>query len=286
MSTARKVRRLKNVPDTESAVGQLACALRRSRAARGFTQAQAANAIGKSTSTIQRAEAGTAVPKKSVVDGYIVKLGLDAEDAEQLYEKATRAPGRQRRSLTQAPHPRMVSTRDELGRALARIWEENNRPSMQQLQDRVQAVREADETRKRFAFLSRSAAYRISHRQQLPSGVEQLRAYLYACKVKERQFPMWIQAYQRVKAKEKEELEAKKTADSKERRIWGRWIGRHRATGIMLNAGLSPTEPFPGSVTAPWTAQCMTCDMISRFRLSAVMQGRGCRTCANPPPSS
>ncbi|MEU6482010.1 helix-turn-helix transcriptional regulator [Streptomyces sp. NPDC047017] len=284
MSTVRKVRRLKKVPDTDNAVGQLACALRRSRAVLGLTQAQAADVIGKSTSTVQRAEAGAVAPKKSLVDGYVDKLGLAPEEAKRLYEKATRAPGRQRRSLTQAPHPRMVSTRDELGRALARVWEENNRPSMQQLQDRVQAAREADEKRKRYAFLSRSAAYRISHRQQLPSGVEQLRAYLYACRVKERQFPIWIQAYQRVKAKEKEESAAKKTAGSEERRIWRRWIGRRRATSIMLNAGLHPAEPFPRSGTAPWTAQCMRCGLIGRFRLSSVMQGRGCPKCTTLSP--
>ncbi|CAK7288433.1 helix-turn-helix domain-containing protein [Streptomyces misionensis] len=284
MTTVRKVRRLKKVPDADSAVGQLADALRRSRAALGLTQAQAADAIGKSTSTVQRAEAGTVAPKKSVVDGYVARLGLDAEEAKQLYEKATRPPGRQRRSLTQAPHPRMVSTRDELGRALARVWEENNRPSMQKLEDRVQAAREADETRKPFAFLSRSVAYRISHRQQLPSSVEQLRAYLYACQVKESQFRIWIQAYHRVKAKEKEESEARKTADSQERRMWRGWRGKRRANGIMFNAGLFPVEPFPRSVTAPWTAQCVTCGLVSRFRLSAVKQGRGCPRCATPSP--
>ncbi|WP_325746766.1 helix-turn-helix transcriptional regulator [Streptomyces sp.] len=271
------------MPDTENAVGQLACALRRSRAALGLTQSQAADAIGKPTSTIQRAESGAAAPKKSVVDGYVAKLGLNSEDAKQLFEKATRPLGRQRRSLTQAPHPRMVSTRDELGRALARIWEGNNRPSMQKLEDRVQAARK-DETRKPFVFLSRSAAYRISHRQQLPSGVEQLRAYLYACKVKERQFPIWIQGYHRVKAKEKEESAAKKTADSEERGRWRGWRGRRQAVSIMANAGLIPAEHFPRSVTAPWTAQCMTCGLISRFRLLDVGQGRECPRCATPSP--
>ncbi|MFJ3594746.1 helix-turn-helix domain-containing protein [Streptomyces sp. NPDC090231] len=284
MTTVWKVRRLKKVPDTDNAVGQLAVALRRSRATLGLTQAQAADAIGMSASTIQRAEAGTVAPKKPVVDGYVDRLGLDSEEAERLYEKATRPPGRQRRSLTQAPHPRMVSTRDEFGRALARVWEENNRPSMQKLEDRVQVVRSADETRKPFAFLSRSAAYRISHRQQVPSGVEQLRSYLYACKVKERQFPIWIQAYHRVKAKEKEESAAKKTADSEERGRWRGWRGRRQAVSIMANAGLIPAEPFPHSVTAPWAAQCMSCGLIGRFRLLDVGQGRGCPRCATPAP--
>ncbi|MFF9278916.1 hypothetical protein [Streptomyces griseosporeus] len=48
--------------------------------------------------------------------------------------------------------------------------------------------------------MSRSAAYRISHRQHLPSNVEQLRSYLFACQVKEGKFHIWIKAYYRAKA--------------------------------------------------------------------------------------
>ncbi|WEH44012.1 helix-turn-helix transcriptional regulator [Streptomyces sp. AM 2-1-1] len=269
------------MPDTDNAVGQLACALRRTRAALGITQGQAADIIGTSASTIQRAEAGLAAPQKSVVDGYVAQLGLNAKGATRLFEQATRPFGRQRRSLTQAPHPGMVSTRDELGRALARVWEEGNRSSMQDLEDRVQAARR-DEARKPFVFLSRSAAYRISHRQQLPSGVEQLRAYLYACRIKERQFPVWIQAYHRVKTKDKEEN--KKTSDTEKHGWWRGYRAQSLADTIMLNAGLHPIEPFPRSATAPWTARCAACDQVGRFRLSAVRAGRGCRWCTTAPP--
>ncbi|MFJ3513193.1 helix-turn-helix domain-containing protein [Streptomyces luteogriseus] len=272
------------MPDGDSAVGRLAGALRRSRAALGLTQAQAADAIEVSTSTVQRAEAGAAAPNRCVVDGYVAKLGLDPEEAERLYEKATRSPGRRRRSLTQAPDPRMVSTSDELGRALARAWEEDNRPSMQAMEDRVSAARDADETRKPFTFLSRSAAYRISHRQQLPSSVEQLRSYLYACRIKERRFHVWIKAYHRVKAKEQEEAMARKTAEGEERGKWRAWESRRWATDTMLGAGLRPAEPFPRSSTAPWAAQCVTCGLVGRFRLSAVRKGRGCPSCTSSPP--
>ncbi|MDI3101836.1 helix-turn-helix transcriptional regulator [Streptomyces sp. AN-3] len=283
MSTVQKVRRLKEVPDGDSAVGQLACALRRTRAALGLTQAQAGDAIEMSTSTVQRAEAGDVAPRKCVVDGYVTKLGLDSEEAERLYREATRPPGRQRRPLTQAPSPPMVSTPDELGRALARAWEEDNRPSMQTMEDRVAAVRDADESQKRYPFLSRSAAYRISHRQQLPSSVDQLQSYLYACRVKERRFPVWIKAYHRVKEREKEEATAKKAAAREERSRWRKWGSSSSATLIMLRAGLQPSEPFPRSDTAPWTAQCVSCGLISRFRLSAVRQGHACPRCATPP---
>jgi transcriptional regulator with XRE-family HTH domain len=282
MTSDRKVRRLREVPDTDSAVGRLACALRRSRAVLGLTQAQAASTIATSTSTVQRAEAGAGVPKKCVVDGYVAKLGLDPEEAERLFEEATRSPGRTRRTLTQAPDPRMVSTAEELSRALARAWEENNCPSMQTMEDRVGALREADGARKRLAFLSRSAAYRISHRRQLPSGVEQLRSYLYACQVEERRFQTWFKAYHRVRAKEREEAMAKKAVEDEEQQKWRSWDSQRRATEIMLAAGLRPAEPFPRSVTAPWTAHCVICGLVGRFRLSSVGQGRGCPACRPP----
>ncbi|GAA2500420.1 hypothetical protein GCM10010406_41150 [Streptomyces thermolineatus] len=274
----RKVRRLKEAPDTS--VGQLACALRRSRGALGLTQAQAADAIERSTSTIQRAEAGKTVPKRYVVDSYVAKLGLDPQEADRLYSQATRPAGRQRRCLTQAPHPRMVSTVDELGNALTRVWEEDDRPSMKIMEDRVTVVRVDEQKREKYAFLSRSAAYRIVRRRQLPSDVRQLRSYLYACQVQERRFRIWIEAYHRVKAKEREEAVAKKAAEAEERRKWLGQASRKSAVDIMLKAGFIPVETFPGSFTAPWTARCRNCGLVSRFRLSYVRQGLGCRMCA------
>ncbi|MGV4987839.1 helix-turn-helix domain-containing protein [Streptomyces sp. NRAIS4] len=68
------------MPDPDSTVGQLACALRRSRAALGFTQAQAAEAIDKSISTVQRAEAG-AVRGVALL---FVQAVVDAETGEQI----------------------------------------------------------------------------------------------------------------------------------------------------------------------------------------------------------
>ncbi|MFB6513092.1 helix-turn-helix domain-containing protein [Streptomyces virginiae] len=282
--TDRKVRRLKEAPDTS--VGQLACALRRSRGALGLTQAQAADAIEMSMSTIQRAEAGNTVPKRHVVDGYVAKLGLGPEEADRLFAKATRPAGQQRRSLTQAPHPRMVSTADDLGNALSRVWEEDDQPSVKIMEGRVTAVRVDEKKRAHYAFLSRSAANRIVRRRQLPSDVRQLRSYLYACQVQERRFRVWIEAYHRVKAKEREAAMAKKTAEAEERRKWLGWASRKGAVDIMLEAGFIPAEPFPGSSTAPWTARCRNCGLVSRFRLSYVRQGLGCRMCARRPQPS
>ncbi|WLQ38379.1 helix-turn-helix transcriptional regulator (plasmid) [Streptomyces castrisilvae] len=281
----RKVRRLKQVPDPDNAVGKLAGALRRSRAGMGLTQGQAADIIGTSVSTIQRAESGAAVPKRPIVEGYVTELGLDAEEAKRLFEGAIRPLGRQRRSLTAAPHPSMVSTADELGSALARVWEVADRPSMQKMEDRVQAARDG-EAQKPFAFLSRSAAHRISHRQQLPSSIGQLHAYLYACGVKEGRFLVWGKAYDRVQAKKKEEAPREK-ADTEERGRWRGYRAHRLAEAIMLQAGLRPTEPFPHSHTAPWTARCVTGRHgIRRFRLVSVMQGHGCPKCESTPPRS
>jgi hypothetical protein len=128
-----------------------------------------------------------------------------------------------------------------------------------------------------------SRILRISHRQQLPSSIEQLRSYLFACQVKERQFPVWTKAYYRVRTKEREEVMTKKTAEVEERRRWHGPESQRLATEIMLGAGLRPTEAFPRSVTAPWTAQCLTCGLVGRFRVSAVRQGRGCPGCGTSP---
>ncbi|MZE76808.1 helix-turn-helix domain-containing protein [Streptomyces xinghaiensis] len=278
------------MPDPGSAVGRLAGALRRSRAARRLTQAQAAAVLSTSESTVQRAEAGVSTPKKYVVEGYVAKLGLDPEEAEHLLTEATRPPGRQRRVLTQAPHPGLVSTREELGRALARVWEEDNCPSPRGMQDRADkaAARTAGQQQvsTQYAFLSKSAAYRIAHRRQLPSRVEQLRSYLHACRVKENGYEVWVAAYHRVKVKEKEEAKARTEARAEERRRWRGEAGRRRAIEIMLKARLIPAESFSGSATAPWTARCRDCGLVGRFRLASVRQGHGCRECASPPQSA
>ncbi|MFG3532680.1 helix-turn-helix domain-containing protein [Streptomyces sp. NPDC047917] len=274
----RKVRRLREVPDPDSPVGQLARALRVSRRTAGLSQGQAADAIDVSSSTVQRAEAGRRVPDRRVVDGYVGKLGLDPELADRLWNKASRPAGRQRRTLTDSPSAWMVSSADELGRALTRVWEEDDRPSMQVMEDRVSAAREAEKGR--YMFLSRSTANRIIRRRQLPTSVEQLRSYLRACQVRERQVRIWIDAYRRVRLREQEEAKAKKEAEEEERKWWRGQKGYRRAMSIVMAAGFQPVEPFPGSSTTPWAVRCKSCWRFSRVRLASIVSERHRCRCA------
>lgn len=252
-----KPRRLKEVPLPDSAVGQLAQALRAARQAKGLTQEQAGDAMDISSSTVQRAEAGKVAPEKYVVDRYVTRLGLNSVRAEQLWAEANRPAGRRRRVLTPAPAVHLIKTDDDLGGALQRVWQEHDEPSAPVMERRAEIAHQQDKAT--FSFLSRSAAWRLSHRRQLPSSVRQLRSYLYACGVPEGRFQIWIEAHQRVKAKQREEAMAKKKAKKEAGRQWRGWEGRSRAEACMRAAGLDPVEAPPRSATAPWSVRCRRC---------------------------
>ncbi|MFJ5788187.1 helix-turn-helix domain-containing protein [Streptomyces hydrogenans] len=276
-----RARRLKWIVRPNSAVGQLAQALRDARQDKGLTQARAAKEMGVSSSTVQRAEAGAKPPEKYVVDRYVERLGLDAAHAEQLWAAASRPVGRQRRTLTPAPAPHLVESRQDLGNALRRAREESGDkpPSMAKMEQRAAVAYQEDN--KHFAFLSRSAANRIYNRRQLPTSVQQLRSYLYACEVPERQFRELVAAYLRVKAKEHEEAVAKKRVAKEDRERWSGWEGHERARTVMRAAGLDPVEPPPRAPGAPWSARCRRCGQVSRVRLTRVVRDReGCPLCS------
>ncbi|MEV4976752.1 helix-turn-helix transcriptional regulator [Streptomyces scopuliridis] len=230
----RKTRRLAPVPEPTLPLGKLALALRDARAAHGLTQGQAAVVIGVSPSTVQRAESGKTLPEHHVVDSYVDKLGLNPDRAEHLRSMATNPVGRRRRTLTPAPAVRLVNTTEDLGNALRRAWEEADRPSMQMMERRAESVWQ--EAKDDYAFLSGSAANRIVNRRQLPTSVKQLRSYLHACRVQESQLRAWIAAYQRVKAREREEAMAKKQTDKEEQKLWLGWQGRQQVALFTSSA--------------------------------------------------
>lgn len=276
-STQRKARRLKAVPYSESPSGMLALALREARWAKGLTQKQAADAIGISASSVQRAESGTGVPEEHVVNGYVGKLGLDAKQAKRLWSKASRPAG-QRRTLTSAPAVRLLNNSDDFADALRRVWEENGKPSAQTMESRVEGVWQ--EAKNEYVFLSRSTANRITNRRQLPTSEKQLRSYLRACRVQESRIRVWLTAYQRVRTREREEALAKRKAQEEEEKQWTGWGGRGRAEQDMTALGLDPVEAFPGSSRVPWTVRCRRCGVVLRVRLAAVLGGQsGCRFC-------
>ncbi|MFJ4858598.1 helix-turn-helix domain-containing protein [Streptomyces sp. NPDC088730] len=286
METAkqRKARRLSPVPAPSSALGALALALRETRAAKGLTQAQTATAIGVSTSTVQRAESGRSAPEWHIVSAYATQLDLNQDRAKSLWSSIT-APDK-RRTLTPAPAVRLLKNEDDFVDALKRAWEEAGKPSMHQMKARAERAREASA---QYVYLSSSAANRIKNRRQLPSSPEQLRSYLIACLVPESRFPVWLEAYGRVKAKTREEALAKKKTDKEDQKRWLGWEGRRQALHVLDFYGLDPVEPFAHSSTAPWAVRCRGCQRLSRLRLiDIVSRRRGCQSCplghpAHPP---
>ncbi|MGW6247904.1 helix-turn-helix domain-containing protein [Streptomyces roseolus] len=277
----RRARCLKRIARPDSAVGQLAQALRDARQDKGLTQAQAAKEMDVTSSTVQRAEAGRKPPGEYVVKGYVDRLGLDPTLAKELWSAASRAAGRQRRTLTSAPAANMVSSRQDLGNVLSRAREENEDkpPSMAEMERRAYTAHTKD--KERFAPLSRSTANRIYNRRQLPTSIEQLNSYLYACRVPEHQVQELVAAYLRVKTEESKEKAARKEAAKEERERWRGWEGQKRAEAAIRTVGLDPIEAPPRSSNAPWSVRCRRCGQVSRVRLTRVVRDRaGCPLCS------
>ncbi len=50
----------------------------------------------------------------------------------------------------------------------------------------------------------------------------------------------------------------------------------------MIDAGLEPLEPYPGSNAKPWRCRCLSCDREVSPVYASIQQGRGgCRECGN-----
>ncbi|MGW2425609.1 helix-turn-helix domain-containing protein [Streptomyces sp. NPDC001709] len=266
------------VANAGNGIGELAEHLRKGRTRKALTREQLASKIKCSVTTIQRAEGGKIPPSHETLTGYIGVCDLDPSRTQAMWNKAVSLrSGSGRVSYTPAPGPGLVRTADELGAALARVWEENGRPSTREMERR--ADRRYRETRD-YAPLSRSTAERISRRRSLPGSVRTLQAYLVACQVPEAKFPIWVQAWGRVHEKRRAaEEEARRQARKTSR------IQAHQARNRMREAGLIPLDKFPGPV-APWSAVHIPCDQVSRYRLRAVLQGTAyCPVCDEPLPA-
>lgn len=260
------------VANASNVIGVLADYLRAARMKKSLTREQLASKIGCSTTTVQRAEGGKNPPARETVLGYVRACDLDLSQAEAKWKKAVNLRrGNTRPSYTQAPRPDLVRTADELGAALARVWEQSGRPSTREMERR--AARRYQETRD-YAALSRSTAERISRRKLLPGSKRTLQAYLVACEVPEGVFPMWVQAWARVHERRRAAREASRREARKAARIQA-----PEAHTFMREAGLIALDKFPGAV-APWSARHIPCDTISRFRLRSLLKGTAhCPVC-------
>ncbi|MEV5138918.1 helix-turn-helix transcriptional regulator [Streptomyces syringium] len=267
---------MRDISAPQCAIGELAGFLRDSRKRTGFSRADFAQKIGRSLSTIQRAEAGETPPSIVVIQGYTRICGLDSTEVDKQWRAARRSlHGYARRTLTQAPRLNLIRNDHELGAALVRVWEENDEPSARAMARRVE---QRYLSTREFALLSKNTAWRIAKRRTLPSSEETLKAYLFACDVPERYFDDWVHAWRRVRGRTKHAAAQRETAAAAEARARNRYTGSE-ARAHMLAAGLSPTERYPGA-TAPWTVRCMRCEALSRHRLTSVIAGQGCRVCS------
>ncbi|MEV0186663.1 helix-turn-helix transcriptional regulator [Streptomyces sp. NPDC050625] len=260
-----------------SDVGKLAIFLRDCRRKSGFSRADLAEKVGCSISTIQRAESGKTPPSALVLHGYIRVCGLDPNEVDKKWRLARRTlKGTAHRTLTQAPRLSLIRDSHEFGAALVRIWEESDKPSARTMADRTE--RRYLESRD-LAPLSKNTAWRIANRRTLPSSEEALKAYLFACDVPQRSFPNWIQVWRRVRERREQSLpQGEVAAVEAEARLRSR-ITAAEAKAHMMAVGLTPVERYPGA-TLPWAAQCNRCRTLSRYRLSSVLEGQGCRVCA------
>lgn len=253
------------IPNPNSWKGRLAAELREGRAARGLTRPQVADKVGTSVGTIQRAESGRDLPTLQMAHAIAVVCRLNGEQIESLWRKASQR-GRKQHLTRARPLPQIVNTA-EMGLALKRVWEEDGRPSAREMERRARArIRE-------FGPLSRSTAWRIRERDQAAISKKQLFAYLAACEVPAARFPLWAEAWLRVRQSEKRR---DTTGDARQ------WTLRAaEAEQRLRDAGLVPEERFPGS-RVPWTVRCRrrTCRQISRIRYADIIAGAaGCRVC-------
>jgi transcriptional regulator with XRE-family HTH domain len=255
------------IEDPNHGIGRLAHELRRGRARRGLTRRKLAEEIGRSVTTIQRAEAGYMRPTLAIAREIATACGLDVDEIEILWKKASRT-GRSHR-LTDAPRLKLVRTSADLAAALRRVWEENGEPSSRQMEER------AEVRAKEFAPLSRMSAWRIRERKQPVTSVRHLYAYLIACEVPEDSFTSWVKAWHRAK---REEQVAPKHVPAPVPGHPRRRVTPAEAVAFMQKAGLRPLDPFPGQ-QSPWTAKCRKCKSISRVRYSRVKAGVGCPVC-------
>nr|WP_168723418.1 helix-turn-helix transcriptional regulator [Streptomyces sp. SAT1]ANO41997.1 transcriptional regulator [Streptomyces sp. SAT1] len=144
------------------------------RAAR-LPQRGLAEAANVSRGAVQRAESGTTRPTTAVLDAYLRACGAgeDARRRARLLLVRGRTAQRGRLRELRAPAPDFISTKRELGLALALVYERAGAPSLTDA--RLTPGRKP---------LPRTTAWRIVNRKGLPADHEQLITFLTACGVR------------------------------------------------------------------------------------------------------
>ncbi|MEU3342562.1 helix-turn-helix domain-containing protein [Streptomyces sp. NPDC006668] len=265
----------KPLPDPQSPVGKLATALRNGRRLRGLSYVDLAKLTPQySVATLQRAASGTVVPKREVVRAFAHACALDVDDIDRVWIEAYRARQGGRSTGAQAPSPHLIRDLPDLSAALEELRRACGAPPYREMQGRARAAG---------MELSRSTAYRISVRRQIPGSVACMEAFLVGCGLHPRRRAEWLTAWLRARQhadsarlasmRETEQLEAV-VADTPSGEV-----SQEMAMRLLRKADFDALERYRGFDT-PWTVECIRCAATLRVRLSdVVMQRTTCMEC-------
>ncbi|MFD5836160.1 helix-turn-helix domain-containing protein [Streptomyces collinus] len=172
------------------------------RAAR-LPQRALADVAAISRTAVQRAESGIAAPSLSVLDAYVQACRASPEDLSRarLLRRFGRMAQRGRLRFLSAPSPALIHSADDLGLALAAMYERDGAPALRELSRRV--------THR--PPLPVTSVWRFVHRKGLPASTEQLVTYLMACGISPAEQRLYVRAYQRIVAGRGERPEPPRT---------------------------------------------------------------------------
>ncbi|MFJ8113056.1 helix-turn-helix domain-containing protein [Streptomyces sp. NPDC096132] len=161
------------------------------RAAR-LPQRALADVAAISRTAVQRAESGIAAPSPSVLDAYVRGCRASPEDLARarLLRRYGRITQRGRLRSLRAPSPALIHSADDLGLALAAMYEQDGAPALREFSRRV--------THR--PPLPVTSVWRFVHRKGLPASTEQLVTYLMACGISPAEQRLYVRAYQRIVA--------------------------------------------------------------------------------------
>jgi transcriptional regulator with XRE-family HTH domain len=161
------------------------------RAAR-LPQRALADVAAISRTAVQRAESGIAAPSPSVLDAYVRACRARPEDLSRarLLRRFGRIAQRGRLRFLSAPSPALIHSADDLGLALAAMYERDGAPALRELSRRVPHR----------PPLPVTSVWRFVHRKGLPASTEQLVTYLMACGISLAEQRLYVRAYQRIVA--------------------------------------------------------------------------------------
>ncbi|MFH8934115.1 helix-turn-helix domain-containing protein [Streptomyces griseosporeus] len=147
-----------------------------------------AQAASISRGAVQRAESGTAAPTPAVLKAYVHACRGGPDDLARAHLLRTRGRTAQRDRLRHlnAPRPALIRTAGDLSAALAAAYENAGAPPLRDLDQPGRAR------------VPLATASRIVNRKSLPATVEQMLAFLTACKVRPAQQRPYIDAYHRI----------------------------------------------------------------------------------------